>query len=663
LNLRVSRDWLVYTFWAEVPLPSALSGSILEFGGYQLDCGRFELRHGDRIVRIERKPMELLILLASREGQLVARAEIAEQLWSSDVFVDTEHGINTAIRKLRHLLHDNPENPRFIQTVTGMGYRFIAPITTVDEVAPELATTPVTAAAVEPAEAVPPVLDHLISPEGENGTKRSRHRLWFALTVSGVLIAVILALVMVPAVRARYRIGLSWLGFRPSIQSVAVLPLVNLSSDPEQEYFSDGMTDQLITDLSFVKSLRVLSRESTIHFKNSQLSVPQIAEQLHVDAVIQGTVLRAGDVVRTTIHLTAASPERQLWAASYERSLSDVITLQNQIAADAVSQIRAQLTTAEQTRLKLESRINPAANDEYLRGRFFIGQEQPGKAIPHLEHAIQLDPDFAAAYGVLGEAWSRDGVAGGVFGSGNKDTAAKALEYSRKAVSLDPSSSEAYTALGHSLMQAHHWKEGEVALRRALELDPNNPYAAAYLAILVTETGRGDEGMRISRELAENNPVAVYCVRIYANVLHQTHHIDESLAVVQRALELDPNHPPTYGVLGRDLVEKGRFREAEDAYRKAGQLTPPFQAWIYAREGNVTEARKILNANPSMVNAHSAVARYLLGDQEAGLAELNRAADEWQTKTYLLRSDPLFDPMRNDPRFTAIVKRTGLLDN
>jgi TolB-like protein/DNA-binding winged helix-turn-helix (wHTH) protein/Flp pilus assembly protein TadD len=656
LNLRVSREWLAYTFWAEVPLPSALSGSILRFDDFQLDCGRFELRCRDRILRLERKPMELLILLASREGQLVTRTEIAEQLWSSGIFVDTEHGINTAIRKLRHLLHDNPDDPRFIQTVTGMGYRFIAPITTVDEVALETRAASATAAVIEPAETPPPS-----GQQTENG--KGRHRLWFALTVSGVVIAVILALAMVPAVWARYRIGLSWLGFRPSIQSVAVLPLVNLSNDPEQEYFADGMTEQLITDLSFVRSLRVLSRESTIHFKNSQLSVPQIAQQLHVDAVIQGTVLRSGDIVRTTIRLTAAQPERQLWAASYERNLSDAVTLQNHIAAEAVSQIRAQLTPAEQARLKLERRINPEAYDEYLRGRFFIDQERPGKAIPHLEHAIQLDPNFAAAYGVLGEAWSRDGLWGGVRGSGNKDNAATALEYSQKAVSLDPSSSEAYTALGHSLMQVHRWNEGEVALRRALELDPNNPYAAAFLAILVTQKGRGDEGIRISRELAENNPVAVYCVRTYAAVLHQTHHIDESLTVLRRALELDPNHPPTYAVLGRDLVEKGLFREAEDAYRKAGQLTPPFQAWIYAREGNVTEARKILNANPSMVNAHSAVARYLLGDQEAGLAELDRAADEWQTKTYLLRSDPLFDPMRNDPRFTEIVKKTGLLDN
>ncbi|RSL18855.1 TolB-like protein [Edaphobacter aggregans] len=639
---------------------SALSGSILQFDDFQLHCGRFELRCGDRIVRLERKPMELLILLASREGQLVTRTEIAEQLWSSGVFVDTEHGINTAIRKLRHLLHDDPDDPRFIQTVTGMGYRFIAPIVILDEVV----MAPAAPAAAEPAETPLPALDHVIDPGRENGKRRSRYRLWFVLTISGAGIATAIALAMVPAVRARYQIGLSWLGFRPVIQSVAVLPLVNLSSDPEQEYFSDGMTEQLITDLSYVRSLRVISRESTIHFKNSQLSVPQIAEQLHVDAVIQGTVLRAGDVVRTTIHLTSASPERQLWAASYERNLSDVITLQNQIAADAVSQIRARLTPAEQTKLKLESRINPEAHDEYLRGRFFIGQEQPGKAIPHLEHAIQLDPNFAAAYGILGEAWGVDGVFGGIQGSGNKENSAKALAYSQKAVSLDPSSSEAYTALGHSLMQARRWNEGEIALRRAIELDSNNPYATTYLALLLTEKGRGDEAVRISREMAENNPVAVYCLRYYAAILYVTHRFDESLVIVQRALELEPNHLPSYLTLAKDLVETGHFREAEDAYRKSGLMSPAIQALIYAREGNFTEARKILNANPSMVNPHSAVARYLIGDHDAGLAELDLAANvNWNTRTYFMRLDPIFDPMRSDPRFTEIVKKTGLLDN
>lgn len=192
------------------------------------------------------------------------------------------------------------------------------------------------------------------------------------------------------------------------IHSLAVLPLVNLSNDPEQEYFADGMTEELTTALSYAKSLRVVSRSSTIAFKNSHLSVPQIAEQLNVDAVIEGTVLRVNNTVRITIRLTAAKPERQLWAASYERDLSDAIALQNQIAAEAVAQIRTQLAPEARTRLSLESQINPEAYDDYLRARFFLQQEdgqEINKAIPHLERAIQLDPNFAAAYAALGEAW------------------------------------------------------------------------------------------------------------------------------------------------------------------------------------------------------------------------------------------------------------------
>ena len=639
-------------------MPSALSGSILQFGDFRLDCGRFELRHGDRVQRVERKPMELLILLVSREGRLVTRAEIAEQLWPSGLFVDTEHGINTAIRKLRHLLRDNPDDPRFIQTVTGMGYRFIAPVTTVDEVVPEVVTAPVLPVVAEPAETVP----HALNLPTENGGAKGWSWLRGGLLITGAVITAIVALALVPAVRAKYRIGLSWLGFGPVIRSVAVLPLANLSNDPEQEYFADGMTDELITDLSSVKSLRVLSRESTIHFKNSQLSVPEIAQQLHVDAVIQGTVLRAGDAVRVTIHLTAAQPERQLWAQPYERNFSDVITLQNEIAADAISKIRAQLTPAEQTRLKQESNINPEAYDEYLRGRFFLNKGgEVKKAIPHLERAVQLDPNFGAAYAALGEAWGLDGV----FGRNNKDTVPKALEYSQKALSLDPSS-EAFTALGHSLMQGHRWSEGEVALRRALEIDPNNPSASRYLAINLVQIGRGNEAIRVSREMAKNNPVNIGCQRVHAIVLFETRHFDESISVLQQALELDPGFRDLYWSLSLNLAAKGQYREAEDALRKSqrdGQLNAAVQAWIHAREGNFQAARKILNDNPSMVNPHSAVARYLMGDQEAGLAELETSATNWDSKTYFLKVDPLFDPMRKDPRFAEIVKSTGLLDN
>jgi TolB-like protein len=192
------------------------------------------------------------------------------------------------------------------------------------------------------------------------------------------------------------------------VHSLAVLPLVNLSQDPTMEYFADGMTEELTTDLSYVKALRVVSRASTIGFKKSNLSVQQIAGQLQVDAVIEGTVLRANNTIRVTVRLTTAKPERQIWAASYERNLSDAITLQDQIAAEAVTQIRVQLTPEERTRLSLENRISPEAYDEYLRARFLLAQEtkQRNKAIPHLERAINLDPNFAAAYAALGEAWS-----------------------------------------------------------------------------------------------------------------------------------------------------------------------------------------------------------------------------------------------------------------
>jgi TolB-like protein/DNA-binding winged helix-turn-helix (wHTH) protein/Flp pilus assembly protein TadD len=614
----------------------AISSEMLRarFADFELDVSSGELIRNGQVIHLQEQPFRILRVLLDRAGEVVTREELQRQLWPDETFVDFEQGLNKAIAKLRDALGDSKTASAVIQTLPRRGYRFTLEVHWIGP----LNGQPIPAPILEPPKAPP--------------RRAIPVRYWFPAALAALVL-------LVGALWTTRRTIAGSLSSRPTIQSIAVLPLTNLSNDHEQEYFADGMTEQLITDLSYVRSLRVLSRESTISFKNSHLSVPQIAEQLDVDAVIQGTVLRSGGIVRTTIRLTAARPERQLWAASYERNLSDAITLQNHIAAEAVAQLRVQLTSDEQTRLTLESRINPEAYDEYLRGRFFLAQEQPDKAIPHLERAIQLDPAFAAAYAELGLAWGMDGALRG----NNKEKSAKALEYSQKAVNLDPSS-EAYTALGHSLMQAHRWNEGETTLRRAIELDPNNPYAAAYLALLVTLKGRTDEGVRIIREVAKNNPVAVIFLRIYAIILHKAHRFDESIVIVRRALELDPNHLATYGVLGGDLVDTGHFREAEDALRKAGPINPGMQALIYAREGRFTDARGILNDHPSMVSPPSAVARYIMGDKEAGLAELDIVANKnWASRTYYLRVDPLFDPMRNDPRFTEIVKKTGLLDN
>jgi TolB-like protein/DNA-binding winged helix-turn-helix (wHTH) protein/Flp pilus assembly protein TadD len=612
------------------------------FADFELDLSSGELIRNGRRLRLQGQPFQVLCVLLDRFGQVVAREELQRQLWPDETFVDFEHGLNKAIAKLREALEDSKATSRLIETIPRRGYRFTAEVNWIG-----------------PGNGVsaPPEIFPQQVPRG------FPTRNW--LTGGAVLI-----LLLATAMWVNRGTVSRWFGRGPKIQSVAVLPLVNLSNDPEQEYFADGMTEQLITDLSYAKPLRVLSRSSTNGFKGSSLSVPLIAKQLHVDAVIEGTVLRVNDTIRVTIRLTEAQPERQLWAASYERNVSDAIRLQNQLAADAVRQMRAELTPEGQTQLRLESMISPEAYDEYLRGRFFIGQEgsQKDTSIPHLERAIQLDPGFAAAYAAMGEACAMEAIYGGSGVAGSKSTRewyAKALDYSQKAVNLDPTSSEAYSSLGHSLMQNHRFKQAEVALRRAIELDANNPSAADYLALLLADTGRNEESIRLSRELALANPVAINFRRVYGVTLYMAHRYDEAITESERLIELDPNHRPTLGIYVTALVGKGRFQEAEAAFPRCQfGKDPGARAWLYVKEGNTAAARKVFEENPSAPpSPFSAVAHYLLDEQERGLKELEYVATETMAnKSYFLRTDPIFDPMRNDPRFTEIVKKTGLLD-
>ena len=606
-----------------------------QFAEFELDVSSGELIRDGHVIRLQGQPFLVLRILLDHAGEVVTREQLQRQLWTGETFVDFEHGLNKAIAKLREALDDSKAASTLIQTLPRRGYRFTAQVHWIGTrnggptAVPELPTA---------------------SPPHPN------------FRYSYVPLA--LLLVLAPALwRSRSTIA-GWLHPRQTIQSVAVLPLTNLSDDPEQQYLADGITEELSTDLSYAKSLRVLSLASTRSLKNASLSVPQTAERLKVDAVIEGTVLRVDNTLRVTIRLIGAVPERQLWSASYERSLGDTMALQNQIAADAVYQIRVQLTPEERTRLTLERRINPEAYDEYLRARYFLHEEttQANKAVPHLERAIQLDPNFAAAYAALGEAWGMEGVWG--EDSVAREVYAKALDYSQKAVSLDPASAEAYASLGHSLMQNRRWNDAETALRRAIQLDPNNLEAIQYLTLLLAEKDRLAEALALSRKTALDNPVAADAIHVYAITLYLARQYDESIAESENVLELDPNRGAAYGPLAFALVEKGRYREAEAAFGKSPYMNPGKQAWLYAREGNTIAARRILKDNPSLVDIPTAVARYLVGDKETGLKELDDLANqEWAIKSYRLRVDPIFDPMRNDPRFDAIVRKTGLYDN
>jgi TolB-like protein/DNA-binding winged helix-turn-helix (wHTH) protein/Tfp pilus assembly protein PilF len=609
-----------------------------QFADCELDLSSGELTREGRTIRLPMQTFLVLRILLEHFGEVVTRDELQRQLWSDTEFGDFDNGLNKAIAKLRDTFATLNADSALIETIPRRGYRFNAPVSWIGPQNDSPAFQSVLA------EGVPAV-----------HTQRVPYRLVTSLAVTLLLGA---------GVWLYGSTVTGWFRARPVIQSLAVLPLVNMSNNPDEDYLADGITEELITDLSNAKSLRVISGASTSGFKRSKLPVPQISEQLTVDAVIEGTVLRVNNTLRVTIRLVAAKPERQLWAASYERNIDDVLTLQNQIAADAIYQVRAQLTPEERTRLNLEGRINPEAHDEYLRARYILHREtkNAGKAVPHLDRAIQLDPNFAAAYAALGEAWSMQGV-WGPYGA-SREAYAKALYYSQKAVSLDPASAEAYASLGHSLMQNRQWKNAETALRRAIELDPNNLEAIQYLTLLLAQKDRLPEALKLIREAALNNPVAVDFQHIYAMTLYLARQYDEAIAISQAVIELAPDRTAAYGNLGYALVEKGRFQEADAAFAKSEFGNVGIQAWLLAREGNISASRRLLKDNPSLVNIPAAAARYLVGEKERGLTELDYLANEkWAIKSYRMRVDPIFDPMRNDPRFTEIVRKTGLLDD
>lgn len=345
-----------------------MAGPVYHFGDFQLDAGRFELLRNGSQVRLERKPLGLLILLASSQGRLVGRAEIGECLWHKEVFVDTEHGINTAIRKIRAALRDDPEKPRFIQTVPGMGYRFIAPTETINAPSPQ-----------EVQAAVPETVS-----AGSAEMSAPNRRAWIGVAAGTVLVV------------AGILVGTSHLAHgktQQRIQSVAVLPLANYSGDSDQEYLADGMTDELVTMLAKDSTLRVVSRTSTMQYKGTARPLPEIARALHVDGILEGSVSRSNQQVHINLQLIRADTDTHLWAESYDRDVDDLAALPE----EAASTIAARLKSASPVHSAARY-VAPEAHDAYLRGRYFWSVGRNEEAGQNFERAVGLQPDFTLGW-------------------------------------------------------------------------------------------------------------------------------------------------------------------------------------------------------------------------------------------------------------------------
>jgi TolB-like protein/DNA-binding winged helix-turn-helix (wHTH) protein len=424
-----------------------VAGPVYEFAGFRLDCGRFELSRDGRSIPLERKPMELLTLLVERQGELVTRAEIAQRLWSSEVFVDTEHGINTAVRKIRNLLRDRPEHPRFVQTVTGMGYRFIA---TVESPVPRPASYPAAAEDI----AVPP-------PTNATPPPASAHpRLWLALGTAATLAIVTIALLHRDAA--------------PTITSLAIIPLDNLSGDPGQDYFADGMTDELTTMLARNSTLHITSRTSAMQFKGARQSLSAIAQSLHVDGILEGSISRSGNQVHMTLQLIRADTDTHLWAESYDRSANDLAALPGEAAKDIANHLHSTVPTS------VACYVNPEAHDAYLRGRYLWFRGQREEAAKNFRKAVELQPDYALGWTGLADYYG-ESAADGAMNPLQALPQAEAL--ARKAVALDDQLPEAHLSLGvYILFSQWDWAHAMEEISRALELNPRLVQAIHFRA-------------------------------------------------------------------------------------------------------------------------------------------------------------------------------------
>jgi TolB-like protein/DNA-binding winged helix-turn-helix (wHTH) protein/Flp pilus assembly protein TadD len=605
---------------------------------------------------VERKPMELLILLASRQGQLVSRAEIAQRLWSSEVFVDTEHGINTAIRKLRHLLRDDSEDPKFIQTVTGMGYRFIASTVSIGEPA----TDPPAAPTLEPA-----ALDPVATPEAPTTPPQELRKKPLAVRV--VIVARFIALTVLFVVMAlgpRKIADLLHWDPNPPITSLAVIPLDNLSGDPNQEYFADGMTDELTTMLAKNSTLRIVSRTSAMQYKAAHRPLPEIARALNVDAILEGSLSRANGSVHMTLQLIRADTDAHVWAESYDRSDNDVAALPNE-AAQAIAHRLHSAVVAQGT----VHTLSPEAHDAYLRGRYFLQKREPDKSAAYFQQVASIDPSWSQAYSGLAAAVQIEGVFGSI---GAQDAMTRSDAAARRAIELDPDNGEGYSALG--LTQAifeWNWSDAERNLKRGIVLSPNSSDAELNFAVYLDAVNRPEEAVSHMRRALEIEPVSFILNRHLGSTLFFARHYDEALVHLQQALEMEPGKRSFVAGWASKIYEMKGMRDkavesdAFDVGLETSDAKASGMLAIYRRDGwkAYWEARmKILLAhqNDQCAPYEIGVNYIRLGEPDLAFARISAAIDQKCWESNWMMVDPTLDSIRSDSRYNDLLRRMNL---
>jgi TolB-like protein/Flp pilus assembly protein TadD len=585
--------------------PEGTPAKFKTFGNFHVDLAAGELRKRGLKLRLAGQPFEILRLLLEHPGQLVSREELRGRLWANETFVDFDHGLNAAINKLREILGDSSERPRFIETLPRRGYRFIAQ-----------------------------VQDGLAAP------------------------------LPLPARAARKR-----------IRSLAILPFKNLSCDTGQEYFVDGMTEALITSLAKISALRVISRTSVMRYKEARKSLSEVAQELNVDSLVQGSVLRVRGRVRITAQLLDAGSDTHIWAESYERDIRDVLGLQSEVAQAIAQEIRVRITQRERKRLRQASRIDPKAHEAYLLGRYYWNKRTfkgLNKSLEYYQRALDLDAAYALAYAGIADSYVVLGSAVYEWVSPS-EVMPKAWAAAQEALKIDKSLGEAHATLAFvNWLYKRDWDAAEKEFQLALELNPGYSTAHHWYAVYLAQLGRPKEALAEIERARELDPLSLQINTGVVQVLYFGRAYDQAVEQALRTIELDPNFATAHLMLALAYLQIGRRAEALAEGEKAALYSgrsPASLACIggcCAALGRTDEATAMITGLEDLseerhVSPHLIGFVYAcLGDKAHALAYLERAYADGSTYLAALKTDPSLDSLRSDPRFRELQRRVGL---
>lgn len=623
----------------------------VKFGDFVADFDSFELeKHGIRL-KLRGQPFQILKLLLQRPGQLVTREELRLELWTQSTFVDFDAGLNAAIRRLRDALNDSAEEPRYIETLPRHGYRFIAEVTNL-QAASELVTADIT-------NGHPRNLPKILKPPART------------LLVRLVAVATLLVVLFLGDTLRSLFVSHA----ASPIRSIAVLPLANLSGNPAREYFADGMTDALITDLAHISSLRVISRNSTVRYKGTNKSIPEIAKELNVDAVIEGSVVEEGNHIRISAQLLRASPEQHLWAKNYDGELQDVFSLQGQVAQDIAAQVRVTISPQESRKISVIETQNSDAYQSYLLGTYYRARGDDAsmeKGVAYLHHAIEIDPSFVAPYVELAKHYCFYGEL-----PEQRDGARKLIS---KALELDPMSAEAHAMQGcFYLRQDWDFARGEQEYRKAVELGPNSALAHEWMGNYYWMTNQQAEAMKEAQAAHSRDPLSLENNVQIGLILYSQRRYKEAEKEFQAVIEMDPRFFMAHRHLLRVYDQIGDIPHALDALKwwfcepagtECGQ-TKELQS-IYAKRGlgsywdkrveleEASAAEQHRQARTKATSFPLAELHARLGHKDRALVLLDLLYEERHDGLIMwLKSNPAFDSLRDDPRFQDLVRRVG----